>query len=82
MPEDLDQVAPGAAEDEKIAGEGIAAKRLLHLQGETVHAAPHIGPTDGEPHAHARGSWDHRRLKTSRTRLSERGSKPEPTRTR
>src|SRR6185295_6304042 len=82
MPKDLDQVSPGATEDEKIAGERIATERLLYLQGETVHAAPHVGPTHREPDAHARGDRDHRRLKTSRTRLSERGSKPEPTRTR
>src|ERR1700674_1744783 len=82
MPEDLDQVAPGATEDEKIADERIAPECLLYLQGETVHAAPHVGPTDREPDAHARGNRDHRRLKTSRTRLSERGSKLGPTRTR
>ena len=53
MPEDLDQVAPGAAKHEKITDKGITSERLLHLQGQTVHATPHIGAPDREPDPHA-----------------------------
>ena len=38
MPDDLDQVAPGASENVQIAGVRIAAKRLLDLQRQAVHA--------------------------------------------
>ena len=53
MPKDLDQVALGAAEDEKIAGMGIALQGFLDLQSQAVHAAPHVGSPDREPHMYA-----------------------------
>ena len=59
-PEDLDHIAASATKHEQIAGEGIALQRLLHLQREPVHAAPHVGAPDREPNAHApilRRSW-------------------------
>src|SRR6185436_6393007 len=82
VPEDLDQVAPGAAKHEKITDKGITPERLLHLQGQTVHATPHIGAPNREPDPYARRDRDHRRRSTSSTRRSARPSKLAPTRTR
>ena len=53
MPKDLDQIAPGAPEDEKIAGMGIALQGFLDLQSQAVHTAPHVGSPDREPHTYA-----------------------------
>src|SRR5215831_17433831 len=39
---------------------GIALQPLLDLQRQTVHAAPHVGVADCQPHPHPRGNWDHR----------------------
>ena len=52
VPEDLDQVAALAPKHEEVAGERIASKRLLYLQRQPVHAAPHIGAPDRKPYAH------------------------------
>src|SRR6185369_18063621 len=82
MPENFDQVTTRPAKYEEIADERIASKRLLHLQGEPVHAATHVGASDCEPHPHARRNRDHRFLRTSSTRFSVRPSKLDPTRTR
>src|SRR3974377_1412752 len=30
------------------------------LKAQTVHAAPHVGVADGQPHPHPRGNRDHR----------------------
>src|SRR5438045_3201046 len=43
MPENLDQMAALAAEHVEIAAVRIALQRLLHLDRQAVHAAPHIG---------------------------------------
>src|SRR5438067_12950428 len=39
---------------------GIALQPLLDLQRQTVHAAPHVGVADPQPHPHPRGNRDHR----------------------
>jgi hypothetical protein len=39
----------------------IALQRLLHLDRQAVHAAPHIGVPDRQPDPHARRNRDHRR---------------------
>src|SRR6266852_8909210 len=49
---------------------GVPAERLLHLQRQSVHAAPHIGAADRQPDPHARGYRDHRRSSTSSTSRS------------
>src|SRR3954470_3813586 len=56
VPKDLDQVTAGATEHVEIARVWIPAKRLLHLQRQAVHAAPHIGPPDRQPNPHTR--WE------------------------
>jgi hypothetical protein len=39
----------------------VALQRLLNLDRQAVHPAPHIGVTDRQPNSHARGDRDHRR---------------------
>src|SRR6202040_1567570 len=50
-----------AAEHVEIAAMRIALQRLLHLDRQAVHAAPHIGVPDRQPYPHTRGNRDHRR---------------------
>src|SRR5204863_5535615 len=50
-----------AAEHVEIAVMRIALQRLLHLDRQAVHAAPHIGVPDRQPYPHTRGNRDHRR---------------------
>src|SRR3954452_9957502 len=45
----------------EIAGMRIAAESLLYLQRQTVHAFPHVGPADRQPHPHPAWNRDHRR---------------------
>nr|CAJ30156.1 hypothetical protein mgI544 [Magnetospirillum gryphiswaldense MSR-1] len=86
MPDDLDHVAPAPPEDEKITSMGIALQRLLHLQRQAVHAAPHVGAAHCQPDADIARNRDHRRSSTSRTRrkapastsLSTRTNRPSP----
>src|SRR5712691_4622663 len=61
MPENLDQMTALAAEHIEIAGMRIALQTLLHLDRQTVHAAPHIGVSDRQPHPHTGRNRDHRR---------------------
>src|SRR3954471_5414512 len=82
MPDDLDQVASGAAKNVQIADVRVAAKGLLHLQRQPVHAFAHVGPADRQPDPHPRGNRDHRRSRTSSTSRSVEAWAPSPTRTR
>src|SRR6266851_8762299 len=61
MPENLDQVAAPAAEHIEIAGMRVALQTLLHLDRQAVHAAPHVGVPDRQPHPHTGRNRDHRR---------------------
>src|SRR5215218_156602 len=79
MPDDLDQVASGAAKNVQIAGVRVAAECLLHLQRQPVHALAHVGPADRQPHPYARGDRDHRRSRTSSTSRSVAAWTPSPT---
>src|SRR5882762_9253917 len=49
-----------AAKNIKIAGMRIALQPLLDLQRQAVHAAPHVGVADCQPHPYPRGNRDHR----------------------
>src|SRR5690349_19109741 len=60
MPDDLDEVAALAPEDEEIAGMGIAVHAFLDLKRQALHPAPHIGMAGREPHSDTRGDRDHR----------------------
>src|SRR5260370_39701321 len=82
MPNNLDQIASGTSENVQIAGMRALAERLLHLQRQSVHAAPHIGAADRQPDPDARGYGDHRRSSTSSTSRSAEALTPFPVRTR
>src|SRR6266403_2135412 len=60
MPKNFDQMTAFAAKNIKIAGMRIALQPLLDLQRQAVHAAPHVGVADRQPHPHPRGYRDHR----------------------
>ena len=49
MPDNLDQIAAAPAKNIEVAGVRVASKRLLHLQGKTLHPATHIRPADRQP---------------------------------
>jgi hypothetical protein len=61
MPEDFRLIAAPAAEDEKIATVRIALQALLNLQGQPLHAAPHVRVARRDPHPTALGNGDHDR---------------------
>jgi hypothetical protein len=61
MPENLDQISSFASEDEDVTTVGIAVQRLLHLKGQPVHAAPHVGMAGRQPDPGPRREADHRR---------------------
>ena len=69
----------------EIPGMRIAPQRLLHLQRQSVHAAPHVRVADREPHADAGRNRDHRasasitqRNASSSTSRSTRTRRPPP----
>ena len=82
MPYDLDQIAPHPSKNVQITGMRVPTERLLHLQRQPVHAAPHIGAANRQPDPHARGNRDHRRSSTSSTSRSAEALTPLPIRTR
>src|SRR5512133_37358 len=59
MPKNFDQMTAFAPKNIKIAGVRIALQPLLHLQRQAVHAAPHIGMADCQPHPYPGGNRDH-----------------------
>src|SRR5450631_4305609 len=61
MPKHLHEVAPASTEHEEIAGVRIALQRLLHLQGEAIHATAHVGMACRNPDPHTGGNGNHRR---------------------
>jgi hypothetical protein len=61
---DLDQVTSSTAEDESMAAVRVPPQRLLHLQRQPAHPAPHVGAAGGEPDPHAARHRDHRRANT------------------
>src|SRR5215204_1243020 len=61
MPEHFDEVTTPATEDEQLARMGIAPKRLLGKQRQTVEALAHVGVAGGQPHPHAARNRDHQR---------------------
>jgi hypothetical protein len=53
MPKNLDQVTSGASKNVQIAGMWIALQCFLDLQSQAIHAAPHVGASDRQPHPYA-----------------------------
>src|SRR3954469_8285196 len=60
MPKNFDQMTAFATENIKIAGMRIALQPLLDLKRQAVHAAPHVGVADRQPHPYPRGNRDNR----------------------
>lgn len=65
-PDDLDQIAPSAAEHEQMAAEGILFEHLLGKRAETVIALAHIGDPGREPDARPRRNRDHAAFRSAR----------------
>src|SRR5712691_7124510 len=61
MPENLDQVTSFPPKNVQIAGMRVALQYLLNLNRQAVHAAPHVGVPDRQPHPHPGRYRDHRR---------------------
>src|SRR5512134_1753733 len=73
MPENLYQVTAAAAKNVEIAAVRVAPQRLLNLQRQAVHAAPHVRPADRQPHPHPARNRDHRRSKAAITAAARSG---------
>src|ERR1700760_3317694 len=65
MPQNLDQVAPHAPEHVEITSMGVAPESFLDLQSQSIHAAPHVGSPDRQPHPYTRRHRNHRRSRAS-----------------
>jgi hypothetical protein len=60
----------------------VAPQRLLHLQRQPVHALPHVGAADRQPHPLARGDRDHRCANAATTAAAKAGDTEVGIRTR
>lgn len=60
----------------------MALQPLLNLESQALCAATHVGVAIGDPDPDAARDWDHRRLKSSRTRCRDSVSTSRSTRTR
>ncbi|KAF2174632.1 hypothetical protein K469DRAFT_686407 [Zopfia rhizophila CBS 207.26] len=61
MPDDFNQVAATAPKNVEITGMRIAPERLLCLQRQAIHAAPHVGMAHRQPDPDTGGNRDHPR---------------------
>jgi hypothetical protein len=52
MPKHFHKIAPAAISSCSAAGVRIALQRMLHLKGEAIHAAAHVGMACRNPHPH------------------------------
>src|SRR4051812_42667113 len=82
MPQDLDQVTPAAAKDEKMAGVRVALEHLLHLEREPVHALAHVGAAGGQPDPRPARERDHRPTRARSAAVTVVGSGAPEMRTR
>jgi hypothetical protein len=73
MPEDLGEIPTPSSENEEIAAVGIALQAFLNLQGETLHAPPHISMARRDPHTASCGKRDQLRsaFKVAATKVGE-----------
>ena len=72
MPQGLKQRTAAPAEDVNVARERITSQSLLHLQGQTPHAATHVGMSGCDPDPHAGRNRDHPRNAVSTRRNAAR----------
>src|SRR5215213_3829086 len=82
MPQNLEQIAAPAAEDEQVAAVGIALEHFLNLECEPIHAAAHVGATGRQPYPHPARERDHRPTRTRSATRTNAGSTAPETRTR
>ena len=66
MPKDLQKITAASAENVEITRMRIALQDLLNLQGETVHAAAHVGRAGASQTRTPDGRHHHPRNATSR----------------
>ena len=59
-PQQFDEIATPATEDEDVTTEGISAQPLLGDSCQTIEAPAHVGHPGGEPDARSRRQADHR----------------------
>lgn len=71
MPQDLDQITLAPPEAEDLAAMRIAAKALLNLQRQAVHAATHVRHPARDPYVHPgrKGDHDASRIGNRRARM-------------
>lgn len=74
MPQDLDQVTLATPEAEDFAAMRIAAKALLNLQRQAVHAATHVRNPTRDPYLHPGWKGDHEASTTGNRRARMAGS--------
>jgi hypothetical protein len=72
MPQGLNQRTPAPAENVNVASERIPSQALRHLQGQTPHAATHVGIARCDPNPHAGRDRDHPRNAVSTRRNAAR----------
>jgi hypothetical protein len=53
MPQNLDQPASASTKYEQMAIVRVVLERFLHLQRQTVEAAPHVGVASRQPNSRA-----------------------------
>src|SRR6201994_1747062 len=71
--------APGQGESTSM---GVAPESFLDLQSQSIHAAPHVGSPDRQPHPYTRRHRNHRRSRASTSWDSTAISTPPSTITR
>ncbi len=69
VPDELDQIAPLAAEDKHMARMRIALQHFLYAQRQAVKTLAHVGKAGGKPNPRAGRNRDHQ-LNAAITRLS------------
>jgi len=71
-PQDLQDVAALATEDEDVAAERIGRERRLGHGSQTIEALPHVGVAGHDPHARVRGKADHTRCANASSAMPSR----------
>jgi hypothetical protein len=64
-PQQLDQIAPAATEDEDVAAEGLGIQGRLGHRGQAIEALAHVGVAGHQPNPGVGGRADHTRLARS-----------------
>ena len=62
-PQQLEDVAAPATEDEDVAAERVLGERGLHQCSQAIEALPHVGVAGHDPHTGSRWQADHARVR-------------------